>query len=89
MQVHQLPSINRAFDVGSHYVRFKALRQDGFVEFDFSIGEPGLTVELVLLLKDYQEFCRTQNVVYLTREEGLTLDNEQMKWRFGQPGLKE
>ncbi len=89
MQVHQLPSIYRAFDVDSHYVRFKALRQDGFVEFDFSIGEPGLTVELVLLLKDYQEFCRKQNVVYLTREEGLTLDNEQMKWRYGQPGLKE
>ena len=71
------------------YVRFRELRADGFVEFDFAIGDPELSVELVMLLKDYQTFCREQNVTYLTREQAVALDSEQSKWRYGAPGSKE
>ncbi len=79
----------RAFDITRRYVRFREQRDDGFVEFDFSIGDPALSVELVMPLRDYQSFCRANRVIYLTRDEGELLDFEESKWRFGQPGLSE
>lgn len=89
MQSHRLPLLKPVFDVERRYVRFRELRADGFIEFDFAIGDPELAVELIMLLKDYQEFCRTQNVTYLTRDEGAALDSEQLKWRYGMPGTDE
>ncbi|WP_207000400.1 phenol hydroxylase subunit [Trinickia mobilis] len=77
------------FDVTRRYVRFRHRRDDGFVEFDFSIGDPGLNVELVMSLRDYQAFCVANRVIYLTRDEGEVLDIDQSKWRYGQPGLFE
>jgi phenol/toluene 2-monooxygenase (NADH) P0/A0 len=87
--VVQLPFAKPDFDVNRRYVRFRELRPDGFVEFDFAIGDPELSVELVMLLKDYQAFCLKNNVTYLTREQGKALDSEQSKWRFGAPGIEE
>lgn len=89
MQHHQLPLAKPPFDVNRRYVRFREIRPDGFVEFDFAIGDPELSVELVMLLRDYQDFCRAQDVTYLTREQGIALDSEQSKWRYGAPGSQE
>lgn len=80
---------SRAFDVTRRYVRVRQRRDDGFVEFDFSIGDPGLSVELVMASPDYESFCATHRVVHLSRDEADALDLEQMKWRYGQPGLAE
>lgn len=76
------------FDVANRYVRFRELRADGYVLFDFAIGEPDLSVELVLPLPAYQAFCRSNHVTYLTREEIAALDYERLKWRFGAPGTE-
>ena len=89
MQFLGHPPAPRAFDVTQRYVRFRDRRDDGFVEFDFSIGYPELSVELVMNLRDYQAFCVANRVIYLTRDECEALDNEQSKWRYGQPGLSE
>lgn len=89
MTVVQLPTAKPDFDVNRRYVRFRELRADGFVEFDFAIGDPELAVALVMLLKDYQEFCRTNNVIHLTREQGVALDREQSKWRYGEGNIQE
>jgi len=78
-----------AFDVSKHYVRFRELRDDGYVLFDFAIGDPELAVELTLPLLAYREFCRERCVVYLTREQADNIDFERSKWRFGAPGLEE
>jgi phenol hydroxylase P0 protein len=72
--------VSRVFDVTRRYV---------FVEFDFSIGDPGLSVELVMALPDYESFCEANRVAHLTQDEGEALDLEQLKWRYGQPGLSE
>ncbi|GAB2897419.1 phenol 2-monooxygenase [Paraburkholderia jirisanensis] len=77
------------FDINRRFVRFRALSKDGFVEFDFSIGDPGLSVELVMPFRDYQSFCVAHRVTWLTRTEGEALDADQSKWRYGQPGLSE
>ena len=91
MQSHPHPSPPRVrtFDVTQRYVRFRQQRLDGFVEFDFSIGDPALSVELVMPLQAYERFCAANSVVHLSDEEGQALDAEQLKWRYGQPGLAE
>ena len=89
MSLHQLPMRRPAFDVERRYVRFRELDDKGYVQFDFSIGDPELAVELVLPLTAYQEFCRANAVTYLTREQGDALDVEKTKWRFGAPGQQD
>lgn len=79
----------RAFDVTRRYVRVRQCRDDGFVEFDFAIGDPGLSVELVMAFQDYDSFCTANHVVHLSREEAEALDSEQLKWRYGKPGLSD
>ncbi len=83
------PSLDRPFDVERRYVRMKARRDDGFVEFDFSIGDPRICVELVMREPDYRAFCDTHDAVRLSALEAAALDAEELKWRYGQPGLAE
>lgn len=78
---HHVEPASRVFDVTRRYVRFRQRRDDGFVEFDFAIGDPGLSVELVMALPDYESFCTANHVVNLTHDEGEALDLEQLKWR--------
>jgi phenol/toluene 2-monooxygenase (NADH) P0/A0 len=80
---------SRVFDVTRRYVRIRQRRDDGYVEFDFSIGDPGLSVELVMASPDYDSFCTANRVAHLSRDEADALDLEQLKWRYGQPGLSE
>ena len=71
------------------YVRIRAQRSDGFIEFDFAIGDPDLTVELILPTLAFQEFCATNRVRHLSDAEAAQVDADQAKWRYGQPGLTE
>ena len=82
-------ALEKPFDVTRRYVRLKARRDDGFVEFEFSIGDPRICVELVMRERDYRAFCNTHGVVRLSAVEGAALDAEELKWRYGQPGLAE
>lgn len=49
-------------DVRNRYVRVTRFRNDGFVEFDFAIGDPDLTAELILARKDFDAFCALNEV---------------------------
>jgi phenol/toluene 2-monooxygenase (NADH) P0/A0 len=89
LQPPQVEPAARIFDVNCRYVRVREHRADGFVEFDFSIGDPGLSVELVMALSDYESFCTANRAVHLSDDEAQALDLEQLKWRYGQPGLSE
>ncbi len=85
--LNQLPQRKPPFDATRRYVRFRGLRSDGYVRFDFAIGEPEIAVELMLSLPAYQEFCRTNAVTWLTRAQADAVDIENSKWRVGAPGL--
>lgn len=87
MGPQRLPPVMPAFDPCRRYVRFHELRDDGYVAFDFAIGDPELSVSLTLRLEQYREFCQDQQVTHLTREQAVALDVEQLKWRFGKPGI--
>ncbi|WP_341709793.1 phenol hydroxylase subunit [Limnobacter sp.] len=71
------------------YVRVTGTLNDRFVEFEFSIGDPELCVELVMQFDQFREFCEQHNAVELTAEQCAWLDYERLKWQFGQAGVSE
>ena len=77
----------QAFDVNRCFVHITNVRADGFVEFDFSIGEPELYIELVLPWQAFEEFCSHNRVQHLTAEEVAAVEYDRLKWRYGKPGI--
>ena len=69
------------------YVRVTQVRDKRFVEFDFSIGDPTLFVELVLPFEQFQVFCKRNQVIELSAEQAAQVDYDQLKWRYGKPGV--
>jgi len=63
----QLPETT--FDTTRRYVRVCERRPDGFIEFEFAIGNPVLCVELMLKEDDFHEFCLTNDVIVLDAAE--------------------
>lgn len=55
-------------DVNRKYVRLVERRPDGLVEFEFSISDPALFVEMLLPEAAYEEFCLTNRVILLEGE---------------------
>ena len=68
------------------YVRVTGVLHHKFVEFDFSIDEPTLFVELVLPFDQFKHFCETHQAKELTAEQEAAVDLDRLKWRYGQPG---
>ena len=71
------------------WVRVTCRRPDGFVEFDFAIGDPDLSVDLILPTAAFDEFCAANRVQHLSEAQGAAVDREQSKWRYGQPGVTD
>jgi phenol hydroxylase P0 protein len=59
---------NNTFDTEKRYVRLTERRDDGFVEFEFSVGEPEVYAEMILPEADFKEFCKTQNVILIDEQ---------------------
>ncbi|MEN9726476.1 MAG: hypothetical protein RL434_842 [Pseudomonadota bacterium] len=87
--VNHQSSNTPVFDVNCQYVRLRARRADGYVEFDFAIGDPALAVELTLPAAAYDTFCRERRVLHLTPAEAAAVDHERSKWQFGTPGHQD
>ncbi|ODV04937.1 MAG: phenol hydroxylase [Rubrivivax sp. SCN 70-15] len=49
-------------DTTRRFVRVTETRADGLVAFDFAIGWPELSVELLLPADAFEEFCATNRV---------------------------
>lgn len=79
--------IGTTSDISKRYVRVTGVRNQRFVEFDFSIGDPTLFVELVLPFEQFRQFCQRQQVQELTPEQQAQVDYDRLKWRYGQPGV--
>lgn len=52
-------------------VRIAEVRADGFVAFDFHVGDPDIYAEMVLPLDAFHEFCATQGVEPTGPEERI------------------
>ena len=57
--------LTSTFDATRRYVRVCNQRADGFIEFEFAIGDPALCVELMLPETAFHEFCLANEVIVL------------------------
>jgi phenol hydroxylase P0 protein len=71
----------------TRYVRIRQRRTDGYVVFDFSIGDPALSVELMLQQQAFESFCAEHRAVTVSEATARYLDHIESQWRYGQPGL--
>ncbi|MCE1235235.1 MAG: phenol hydroxylase subunit [Hyphomicrobiales bacterium] len=77
----------RTDDLPQARVRVLGTRLGRFVEFEFSLGDDDLSVELILPTKAFEEFCRARSAVVLPPDASTAEALEQMAWRAGHPGL--
>lgn len=54
------------FDITRKFVRVMRTLNNGLVEFEFAIGDPGVAVELVMPQAAFDEFCAANQVELLT-----------------------
>lgn len=59
------------FDPSRRFVRVRRVRDDGFVEFEFAIGDPTMFVEMILPRQALAGFCAANDVTLL--EDGAPL----------------
>jgi phenol hydroxylase P0 protein len=71
------------------WVRVTRQRPDGFVEFDFAMGDPELAVDLILPQAAFAAFCAEHQVRLIGDAQAAALAAEQAKWRYGPPGLTD
>lgn len=53
------------FDTEKRFVRLTRIRHDGFVEFEFEVGDPGLALDLIMPVHAYRAFCNANRVAFL------------------------
>lgn len=73
--------MNAGFDTTRRFVRVTRQRPNGFVEFEFAIGEPELCVEMILGQAAFDEFCATNAVVMLDPEPAQS-PRDDWQWRM-------
>lgn len=71
------------------YVRVTGVRDKKFVEFNFSIGDPTLFVELMMPFEHFRKFCKRNEAKELTTKQCAQVDYDQLKWRNGLTGDDE
>jgi phenol hydroxylase P0 protein len=70
-------------DVATHYVRVTTGNHRGYVEFQYSVGDPSLYLEMTLPPAAFAEFCHKNEVCVLSEEQGRVVDAAERRWRFG------
>ena len=68
-------------DTTRRFVRPSGERPDGFVEFEFAIGEPEIFVEMILPHEAFTEFCLANRVELLPPRDADTPQGD-WDWRL-------
>ena len=74
---------------GQRYVRVTNVVKEKYVEFEFSIEDPTIHVELVLPFAHFKKFCEDNDAKHLSPEQEAAVEYDKLKWRFGVPGFDE
>lgn len=82
-EVRELRQGETRADGATRYVRVTNENHNGYVEFQFSIGDPGLYLEMTLPPEAFAEFCARHRAVHLTEAQARAVDEDERKWRFG------
>lgn len=70
------------FDTTRRFVRLRGERANGFIEFDFAIGEPELFLEMILDPEAFAEFCVSNQVEMLAADAGKASEPSDWDWRL-------
>ena len=76
MRVEHVP-----MDTTRRFVRLSGERPNGFVEFEFAIGEPEIFVEMILPREAFTEFCVANRVEMLAPRDPDALQGD-WDWRL-------
>ena len=68
----------------TRYVSVTSRDRPGLVEFNFSINDPTLYLEMILPVLAFEDFCRSNQVTFLTDEQAEAVAKQQEKWRYGE-----
>ena len=79
MNARRLQAVNE----GTRYVRITGITRGGFVEFQFSIGDPTLYLEMILPKQAFDLFCEEQGAVHLSGTQAAAVDADRQKWSEG------
>lgn len=70
---------HQAFDTTLKFVRLIGIKDNGMVEFEFSVGDPDLFAELLLPASAFADFCAVNQVT--------TLDPQRRSGAGGDDGM--
>lgn len=65
------------------YVRVTNADRHGYIEFQFSIGDPALYLEMTLPPAAFAEFCAAHRVSHLDEAAARAVDRQVLRWRDG------
>ncbi len=82
VSIHNYKVVNMV-DLKNKYVRIMNVRDDKYIEFDFSIEDPEVFVELILPFEMFQTFCEKNQVKYLESTKVIEEKYKQQIWRMG------
>ena len=85
--IGEAPGVVRVEAEMQKYVRIIGSRLGRYVEFEFSVNDSDLTVELILPLDAFYEYCHQQNATVQSPEPAVADELERQAWRSRQPGL--
>lgn len=74
-------------DLSRKFVRVIEHRKDGFVEFEFALGDPELFAEMLLPSAAYESFCQSNAVIVLeprTAAEQAEANGSDWNWNLHQ-----
>ena len=73
------------FDTTRKFVRVIGTLPNGLIEFEFAIGDPEVSAELVMPKAAFDEFCRVNQVIRIGDAQAVELDRDRAKWQHGEP----
>ena len=71
-----------AMDTSRRFVRQRGERANGFIEFDFAIGEPEVFIEMILDPEAFADFCAINQVEMLAPEAVGSAEQSDWDWRL-------
>jgi len=76
-----------AVELSKTYVQILGTRLDRFVEFEFSINDATLVIELVMPFGAFAEFCKANDCTVLAADRDARAAFNRLSRRERQPGL--
>lgn len=79
------PMVPQGGDPTRRFYRLRHVRDDGFIEFDFAIGSPELSVELILPHAAFEAFRQMPGMEVISDAEAARCERELNTYLYGTP----